>query len=213
MDQLDILKENWKQQEKGLPKFSTTALSSMLHKKSSNIVKWLLYIALIEFALLTLVSFLPFMTDARDEAIEITGESFHYGTYVFSYIALIIFVYLFYRNYRRISAVQPVKELLRNIIITRKTMRAYIWFNLAFVFVYGVIFSVLMLENDPRIYNMVHAPSNAGHELKIKLMFLGFTFIYLLVMCLVIYGIYSLVYGILLKRLKRNYKELSKIEM
>ena len=49
MDELDLLKKDWKKQEANLPKMSYNDIYKMIHKKSSSIVKWILIICIVEF--------------------------------------------------------------------------------------------------------------------------------------------------------------------
>ena len=58
MDELDILKQNWKRNAENFPKFSEQDIYAMLHKKSSSIVKWILIISVLEFVFWLGISFL-----------------------------------------------------------------------------------------------------------------------------------------------------------
>ena len=49
MDQLEILKKDWKKQEGSLPKLSKAELTKLIYKKSSSIVKWIFIISILEF--------------------------------------------------------------------------------------------------------------------------------------------------------------------
>ena len=51
MDDLDLLKEDWKKQEKSLPHLSYNEIYKMIWKKSSSIVKWIFVISILEFLL------------------------------------------------------------------------------------------------------------------------------------------------------------------
>ena len=49
MDELDLLKKDWKKQEGNYPKLSYDEIYKMIWKKSSSIVKWIFVISIIEF--------------------------------------------------------------------------------------------------------------------------------------------------------------------
>ena len=51
MDELDLLKKDWKKQDKSLPHLSYDELYKMIWKRSSSIVKWIFIISIIEFFL------------------------------------------------------------------------------------------------------------------------------------------------------------------
>ena len=51
MDDLDLLKKDWKKQEKNLPHLSYDEIYKMIWKRSSSIVKWIFIISIVEFLL------------------------------------------------------------------------------------------------------------------------------------------------------------------
>ena len=48
MEELDLLKKDWKKNENSFEQVSEVDIYKMLHKKSSSIVKWIFYISLLE---------------------------------------------------------------------------------------------------------------------------------------------------------------------
>ena len=58
MDELELLKKDWKKNDDTkYPKLSYNDIYKMILKKSSSIVKWIFIISLLEFALWTIISF------------------------------------------------------------------------------------------------------------------------------------------------------------
>ncbi len=212
MDQLDILKKEWDTQ-KAYPSYSKEQLKSMLALKSTSIVKWLLIIAIIEFVVLTAINFLPGMSKYHGESIRIMGEVFYYGSYIVHYIVIAYFIFLFYSNYKRIQATQPTRSLMKNILRTRKTMKWYIWYNLAYIFILGIAVSIVMLFKDPKMIEMMQSETVANHQVMFYTIYILFTILVFGVMLSILYGIYSLIYGILLRRLRFNYEELKRMEV
>ena len=47
MEELDLLKKDWKKNENSFEQISEVDIYKMLHKKSSSIVKWIFYISLL----------------------------------------------------------------------------------------------------------------------------------------------------------------------
>ena len=164
MDQLDILKKNWQSQTSDTPHFSTEQLKGLLAHKSTGIVKWLFIIAMIEFFVFIILGVIShFYNQSSDiDVIGIMGKPFYYGTSILHYTVIIGFIYLFYRNYRNISVAQPTRSLMKNILKTRRTMKWYIWYNLIYIMVVGMIGMTLVIPNDPQIVALMNRPEMAG---------------------------------------------------
>lgn len=203
MDGLDLLKKDWENNENKYPKLSYDKIYKMILKKSSSIVKWIFYISLFE---LSLGLILAIINPTFENKVE-----YPKWLDIFSYIIFPIifyFIYLFYKNYKKINATDSAKVLMQNILKTRKTVRYYILFNLIyggiFVFVASFI-GYTQLEGGITVFNettsLIKYTVVIIIILLITVLFLG-----------IIYGIYYLLYGILLKRLKQNYSELKSIE-
>ena len=97
---------------------------------------------------------------------------------------------------------------MKNILKTRKVIKYYVLYNLVMAF---LVMSYGMYEttnNDPVI-------SAKFSEFSDKQMFVSMLFMIFAtaLFIAVIWVFYKLIYGILLKRLNRNYKELKKLEV
>ena len=200
MDQLDVLKKDWKRQEGSLPKYSKEDLSKLIHKKSSSIVKWIFIISVLEFIIPHIIYLFIDSDKITEQYKSLDLYNFNLVLQGVLYTVALIFIYLFYKNYTAISANSNPKVLMQNIIKTRKTVKYYIWFNLSMIpIVAGVIFyrtfnSPEFLENLPEDINMILV-------WMIALILIG-------VLVLALWLFYKLIYGILLSKLKVNYKEL-----
>lgn len=212
MDQLEQLKQQWNTSASTYPQYSTNELTGFLAKRSGSIVKWLFYIALIEFAVFALLSLFMYDSDSQQHAKEVAGDAFYYGSYVLHYVVLAVFIYLFYKNYKLIDAEQPARSLMKNILKTRRTMKWYIWYNLVYIMVFTVAFSILMLLNDPAVAQMTEK-LNVKNTTTFNIAFVGISVAIAAVLCAVFYLIYSLIYGILLRRLHKNYEELKNMDV
>lgn len=200
MDQLELLKKDWKKQEGSLPKLSKEELTKLIYKKSSSIVKWIFIISLLELVLPQIA----YLFVDYEETVRFTQElglsNFFTVISIIFYAVIIFFIFKFYRNYRTISANSNPKKLMQNILKTRRTVKYYIWFNLAMVpIVSGIIFYKKFNSDDfidklPEDVNMI------------MVWFIALFFMIVLVVLLWLF--YRLIYGILLNKLKKNYKEL-----
>ncbi|MGB3590830.1 MAG: hypothetical protein WBA16_04015 [Nonlabens sp.] len=213
MDQLEIFKQQWQSQQTEYPKYSKERLSSLLASKSSSITKWLLIIAVIEFVIFTVVDIWSLRSPDIQKMLLYTGKTLYYVAVAIHLVAITFFIYLFWQNYRRISTVQPTRELMKNILRTRKTMKWYIWFNLIYVLVFTMVLAVLMLQNSPELEGIRASQEYMEHPYQVGAIVLGVFFGVTLIMCALMYLFYYLIYGILLGKLHRNYKELKKIEV
>ncbi len=213
MDQLDILKSKWQSQKSDFPQYSKVQLTALLAKNSSSIVKWIFYIGIAEFVLLTLINIFYMDGENVQPFITAIGEPLYYGSYVFSYAVVLFFIYRFWSNYKNISAAQPARQLMKNILKTRRTMKWYIWYNIVFVMLFGLIYSYMALFNAPEFSKIIESAEFQQHTFKSVAIFMAFMALAFAVFCGFLYGVYSLIYGILLRRLKRNYEELRRMEV
>ncbi len=201
MDELELLKQDWKRQEKNLPQVKADEIYKMMHKKSTSIVKWIFIISIAEFIFWLGIESLSFFDDSHNIIQDLGMGMFYRISLIVNYIMIFVFIALFFRNYKKIKTNDTVKSLMRNIIITRKTVKAYVWFNLVFFSISFLVTSYLTIDKL------------AGDEpMKIKLLSLGLLLVIFVVVFLLILGFYKLLYGILTKRLYKNYKVLKKID-
>jgi len=215
MDELELLKKQWHRQEEDLPHLSYGDIYKMLLKKSSSIVKWIFFISIGEIIFWTALAFL--MPESSQKFTDDIG--LHNVLLVFNilyYVVFAIFIFLFYRNYLKISTTDSVRELMKNILRTRKTVRYFIIYNVVTTCIMFIGINIFYYFNQDLMLeimikdNLISATTDKGQ-------FLTMFFITQLVLAvLVIIGIlifYRIIYGILLKRLHSNYQELKKIEL
>ena len=138
MDELELLKKDWQKQEAQLPKLSYEEIYKMIWKKSSSMVKWIFYISVAEFLFWIAMAFLP----RTSEQLTGNGAELMRGVElsleILSYLIIIYFIFKFYQNYKQISVTDSARNLMKKIIVTRKTVMQYVWFNL-------ILFSVMMI--------------------------------------------------------------------
>jgi flagellar biogenesis protein FliO len=201
VDELELLKKEWQKQDETLPKLSKEDIYPMLLKKSSSIVKWIFIISMLEFLLWIVLSFAFGSDDSKQFEKEHGLQTFDTIILVLHLGALVFFVFWFYRNYKRIESTDSSKVLLENIIKTRKTVKYYIWFSMAFLAISSFIAFIISVKNDPGDF--------ADRSMTVlSLQFMAVISVIMLLM----WGFYKMIYGILMRRLDRNYKELKKIE-
>lgn len=211
MDELDLLKKDWNSQQGNYPKVSYDEIYKMIWKRSHSIVKWIFYISLIELLAATILNII-FSGDKYWEDIEKYDlESTITILYIVSYAITFYFIYRFYRNYKRISSTDDAATLMNNILRTRKIVKYYIAYVLISTGVTVVGISGYMIVNHSN--TNVEDISKYSFEAIDWVKFIGASALVLTVFLGLIWLFYRLLYGILLKRLKKNYVELKKLEV
>ena len=207
MDELDLLKKDW---NKGHQNFSKGDLYKMIHKKSSSIVKFLFYISIGELILwLGINSLQWFYSEDYKNKIETTfgDDSLMFVATIVSYAIIILFILLLYRSYKKISVTSNIKTLMENILNTRKIIKYYVSYNLIMIFT-GLIYGFYVaIHNDPALSEMF---AHYTDQQTMKFIFIIGVVIAVTLICVWLF--YKLIYGLLIKRLNKNYKELKALE-
>ncbi len=199
MNELNKYKEVWQNQNVD-NQLDHKSLNLMIHKKSSSVVKWIFYISLIEFGL---IIFLNLVIPTDLEQFKAYGlYQFMRGLSLFGYILTLFFIYLFYNNYKNISVSNATKELIKSILNTRKTVKYYIFINLFIITTSLFYIFYVILQSDEYI-NLMEKIGENGFLIVWSIVVFAILFIVGLML-----GFYLLVYGIFIKRLNQNYKEL-----
>lgn len=201
MENLENIKDLWKNQEESTIRFTEQDIHKMVQKKSSSIVKWILIISLLEFILPNLV-FLFTDFDSTKQFYEQYGLTTTMMIYTVIHIAVIIvFIYIFYKNYRNISAGSTVRILLSDILKTRRTVKYYIYYNLTIMGIIGV--NMLYV-----VFNSADFQSSLASDTSMVQIWIV-SIIFLSMALLIFWLFYRILYGFFLKKLKRNYAALS----
>ncbi len=204
MKELDLLKKDW-QKNDAFEQVSEQDIYTMLHKKSSSVVKWILIVSILEFVILNGISYL-LPDDGYDNKYS-TLHPYLYLAEKLNYIIIIGFIYLFYKNYKAISVLQSSKTLIEHILKTRKIVTYYIYWN---IIISGYIggFGFIDGWNDggrstaEKVIIPSQGPAKVFALLFAMLFIMGILWLF-----------YKLLYGGFLRKLKENYNELKKIDL
>lgn len=201
MDLLDKYKKTWVNQPEDANKLSKIEIYKLAHSKSSSIVKWIFIIGILEFVVLNCSWFFIDLEKANKQYKEIGIYDTVFYSQIVIYFIVIYFLILFYKNYKSISTIENTKTLMQKIIKTRKTVRNYVLLNLSY-------FLFILIVTSIAIVNQQQAMDSTEKIIKfILLMLVAGTIILGL-----IWLFYQLLYGILLKKLNKNHKELAKLD-
>lgn len=209
MDELELLKKDWNKSKTVYTEFTDQDLYTMIHKKSSSIVKTLFYISVAEMVFWILVNIVPFFmsSEYRTEIEELSHHTWYILLTIFGYVIIAVFVYFLYRAYTTISVTESAKKLMERIIKTRKIIKYYVIYNLSLAFISIPLSFYLMLQEDQELAAQV-GDMNSGQIAILIALIVAVTAVFIFVFWI----FYRILYGILLKRLNQNYKELKVLD-
>lgn len=209
MKELDLLKKDW-QKNNAFEQVSEVDIYKMLHTKSSSIVKWIFIISILEILLWTSISVFfntdDYLKNIKHEELNLFFEALT----ILNYVVILVFIYLFYKNYVSISTTVSTKQLMKDILKTRKTVQCYVWYNLGMVALSLMIGFFMAFNYNPEVVVLM---DKIGNNTKVMVITIG-VFILIIAAFLGIFWLfYRLLYGILLRKLYANYSELKKIDL
>ncbi len=213
MDELELLKKDWQKDKNKYPKLSYDDIYKMILKKSSSIVKWIFIISLLEFAFWGIITFALKDTESMKRFESYNADAIFIPLTVVGYIILAYFFYLFFKNYRTISVTDSAKILMENILKTRRTVKQYVAFNLIFLVISTAVVLYIEFDKDTELISQVEQASANGEVFMFYAKIILVTAVILAVAIGILLLFYWLVYGLLLGRLNKNYKELKKLEV
>ncbi|MFQ3180488.1 MAG: hypothetical protein ACI9Z4_000069 [Polaribacter sp.] len=198
MDLLDKYKKAWKNQPEDISKRSTLDIYKLAQSRSSSIVKWIFIVGILEFVILNSLYFFVDMDEAYAEYEKLGLENFIFYSQIAAYGILFYFLAIFYLNYKRISTTDSTRTLMKKIIKTRKTVRNYVLFNLGYMALVMVVVTIASIN------------TNFDHLSNKQIILIIFATLIATLLILAVLGLfYQLLYGFLLRKLKKNYKELA----
>ncbi|MFD2938876.1 hypothetical protein [Flavobacterium notoginsengisoli] len=209
MKELDLLKKDWQKNAGSFQQISENEIYKMIHRKSSSIVKWILIISILEISFWT---FSNIFINTDDVLRKINHpeivKALEFLTY-FNYVVVLIFVYIFYKNYKTISTTIATKSLMSAILKTRKTVQYYVWYNLGMIVVTAILSFFIAFVYNP---DMEFLRDKLAMNGKAMFVTMGILFLVILGFFGLFWCFYRVIYGTLLRRLYANYKELKKID-
>ena len=200
MKLLENYKKAWNNQPDTEDKLSTIDIYRLAQSRSQSIVKWIFIIGILEFVVLNSLYFVVDIDKAYAEYEKMGLENFIFYSQIVAYGILFYFLAMFYLNYKRISTIDSTRTLMKKIIKTRKTVRNYVLFNLSYMALIMIVVAIASINtnfddlNNKQIILIIFA------TLVVTLLILG-----------VLWLFYQLLYGFLLKKLSKNYKEIAKL--
>lgn len=212
MEELDLLKKAWQKDSHSYVQVSESEIYKMLHKKSSSIVKWILIISIIEVLFWTVISLCYNIDDHMKKQHAENMIVYLKALTLFNYVVIFWFIYCFYKNYVKISTTSSTKQLMQDILNTRKTVHYYVWYNLTMIVLCLIAGFAIAFVYNPKMELLKDKMTN---EINFHILFVTLAIMLLTIVVFVglFWLFYRLLYGILLRKLYTNYKELKKIDL
>lgn len=207
---LDSLKEAWKSQESD-KRYSSAEIFKMLKRKSISSVKWIFIISILELIFAIVAYIYMFSNISVAEYHQDLLNQLGYWGIIYEVITFIVygvtflFIFIFFKSYQGIRVQSSIKELSLDIISFRKVVNYFIYFNIIMLFIILLVLLIPMLSQFPELSNMDWFSSTG-------LGFIAGIVIFFLSLLGLLWLYYYLVYGTFQRRLKRNLKELDRLE-
>jgi len=208
---LSNYKKVWKNQPEEKNKISALEIYKMTQSKSNSIVKWIFIIGLLEFVFWFAINYLGTKNGALEPYEKLNLISFIDNVSYFHYVVVVLFLILFYRNFSLISTIDNTKTLMKNILLVRKTVKWYVYYNLINVVVFSIILNILIFNTPDGINILSGIDNESFNQEHMTTVFIIAQIVVIAIMLLILWLFYYLLYGILLKKLNKNYKELTKL--
>ncbi|WP_457616750.1 hypothetical protein [Lutibacter sp.] len=212
MEGLELLKKSWKKQEDSFQQLSYNDIYKIIHKKSSSIVKWIFIISIAEFIFWGAINLL-----IPERVFEMYNtfnlKTALYISYVFHYIISIGFIVMFYKNFKSICVADSTSLLMKKIIRTRKTVNYYMYYNILSFVILSIGFNIVIFSHPDILMEVVN-PDNLNIDTdRLFYTMLIVQLLTIVIMCGLFWIYYRIIYGILLKKLSKNYTELASLEL
>ncbi|MBP7173119.1 MAG: hypothetical protein KBA33_03485 [Cloacibacterium sp.] len=201
MDDLELLKEDWNKDSYDFVTYSEQDIYEMFKKKSGSIAKKLFLIGLAEISLWGVFDYFY-------------GFTFP----VIKYLQFILFTLLTIWSYYRINNAVSSKKLIQSIIELRYILLLFVSVTLGLIlfetFYYYEENTINFLKGFIEGYSRDEVKITKEETIKRGYLKIGYFvfFSILILFFLFLYWVYNFFYGDLIRDLKYNFKELSKIE-
>lgn len=211
---IDSLKQQWQAQKISNP-YSHSEILNLLNKKSRNYVKYILWVNVIEFLIILgshlLVdkhhSFFKIMENLDITVTDTLVQQYNAIYITMQVVSLLVtgfFIFKFYFGYKGIKIEENLKQFILKIIYFRKTVNLFIFINIVLFIIY-VITLVGFVIGYSSFQNIEIESARALRFIVTLSIGIG-----LCITLALIY--YRIVYGILVKRLGKNLKQLQEMD-
>ena len=215
---LDQYKKAWQEQPVE-QKYSNAEILKMLNKKSTNYIKYIVWISILEFSFFFALTIYYLFNDEdvsnyllmleklgikNSPQILSNFEHLYFAMKVLSLIVTGVFVFKFVLNYKRIKIESNLKKFILQIVKFKNTVNIFIITNIVLLVIFTAILSYFVFHTLQA--QNIDLPRDTSIGLLVGLVL---TTLFSVVL---IWLYYRIVYGIIMKRLGTHLKQLREIE-
>lgn len=215
---IDSLKKSWQDQVIS-DDYNQQEIEVMLNKKSRNYVKYILWISVAEFVIFGIINFIALFSNSfhtdftnilnklqikNQNEVEFSLDKIYNVMKIASLVITGVFVVIFYSNYKKINVESNLKKFIIHIIKFKKTVNLFIFSNILLLFLFIGSFTAFIIFTIKKQNIQIDNPTFWGLITGV---------IFSLLVCIVLILLYyKIAYGIILKRLSKNLKQLETID-
>jgi hypothetical protein len=215
---LDSFKKTW-QEQPVQQKYDSNEILQMLNRKSRNYVKYIFWISVAEFLFFTAIglfyviqgkesntflNILEKLGARKTSELELAFDNIYLVLKILSLSITAYFVYKFYQNYKHIKIEENLKKFILKIIQFKKTVNAFILINIVLLVAFTSIFTVFVFY----ILNT----QNIEITRSTLIGFVVGIIVSTILTVLMVWLYYRVVYGIIIRKLDKNLKQLKEID-
>lgn len=215
---LDSFKKTW-QEQPVQEKYDDSEILKMLNRKSRNYVKYIFWISVAEFIFFSVLGLFYFFQGEESNSflkvlerlgaqktpeVESNFDNTYLAIKILSLLITAYFVYKFYQNYRKIKIEENLKGLITRIIKFKKTVNAFILISIVLLVAFTSVFTAF-------IFYALNSQNIEPKTADLTIVIVGII-VSMVLSILLIWLYYKLVYGIIIKKLDRNLKQLREID-
>ncbi len=214
---IDNLKKTWQEQELP-PKYDNSAILEMLNKRSRNYVKLIFWISVAEF-LFFLALTVFYISGSEDTnsfinilsrlgvvitpKIEMDFAHLFFALKIISLLVTAYFIVKFFLAYRKINVESHLRKLISQIISFRKVVNLFIVTNIVLLVFFTVLLTVFVFHTLSTQNIHLDGPTLTGFVVGI---------LFSTTLCIIlVWAYYRVVYGIILRRLGKDLKQLQEL--
>lgn len=215
---IDSLKKSWQDQVIS-DDYNQEEIEVMLNKKSRNYVKYILWISVAEFVIFGIINFIALFSNSfhtdftnilnklqirNQNEVEFSLDKIYNVMKIASLVITGVFVVVFYSNYKKINIEANLKKFIIHIIKFKRAVNLFIFSNILLLFLFIGSSTAFIIFTIKKQNIEIDNPTFWG-------LITGVIFS-LLVCIILILLYYKIAYGIILKRLSKNLKQLETID-
>ncbi|SDE05011.1 hypothetical protein [Riemerella columbipharyngis] len=215
---VEQIKQAWQNQT---PKstYTNQEIRAMLNRKSRNYVKYILWISIAELLLFLCINIFTFFKSGTDENfiliikqlganitphIRARYEMMNIILKTIVLVVMAIFIQMIYFSYRKIRVEENLKTFITRILNFKKVVNWFIFANILILILFEIVLTAFVFNTVAHQNIIINKSTKIGMIVGVTIATIGGV--------AVIWLYYKVVYGIIMKRLTKQIRQLQDIE-